>query len=142
MQSDYTIAYSKTPHGITEGKVKGVPLIDPAVASRSSTAKVWLRHLWNELEGKFQNITEAFRQFNISKSKYVSFQDFNFILDTLAIRFTKEQTREMFDTMDADCDGRLVYSDFVNLNESVKNDLDISTLATFYSGSNTIDPYL
>lgn len=144
LQSEYTLAYTKVPNGITEGKIKGMPLVDPAVASRTSSAKVWLKHLWHELDSKFKNISDAFRQFNISKTKLVSFHDFNFILDTLAIRFTKEQTREMFDVMDSDCDGKLSYSDFVNLGESVLTDKDISTISLFYSGANhsTLDPYL
>lgn len=142
LQSEYTVAYSKTPHGMTDARLKGVPLIDPAVGSRFSTSKVWLRHLYTELDSKFKSLTDAFRQFNISKQKHVSFQDFNFILDTLSIRFSKEQTREMFDAMDSDCDGKLTYGDFVNLGESVKTDQDISTLSSFYSGTNTIDPYL
>lgn len=130
--SEYTLQYSKAPNGIVAGKIKGIAMIDPAVASRRSTADVWLKHLWNQLESKFKNISDAFRQFNISKKGQVTFNEFNYILDTLAIRFSKEQTKEMFDAMDGDCDGKLTYPDFVNLAESVRSGEEISHISSTY----------
>ena len=89
--------------------------IDPAVAGKDSKVEDWLRYLQKELDNKFKDQTDAFRQFNIRRDGKVSPQEFNFILDTLSIRFSREATKEMFDYMDGDCDGKLTYSDFVNL---------------------------
>jgi hypothetical protein len=44
--SEYTIAFSKIPHGITQGRIKEIPMIDPAVAGRNSNVNVWLKHFW------------------------------------------------------------------------------------------------
>lgn len=88
--SEYTIAYSKAPHGLISEKVRGIPIIDPAVAGRDSEVTSWLRHFWLELTHKFKGANDAFRQFNISKKGKVTFAEFNYMLDTLSIRFSKE----------------------------------------------------
>ena len=106
-------------------------MIDPAVAGRNSTVDVWLKHLWHELEIKFRTASNAFRQFNIGKRGNVNFNEFKYIMDTLAIRFTKEQTKEMFNAMDGDSDGRLSYQDFVNVSEAFRSGEEISTISSF-----------
>jgi len=50
----------------------------------------------------------------------VSFKEFYFILDTLAINFPQDHTKQMFDTMDGDKDGYITYQDFINLKEMSK----------------------
>lgn len=117
MASEYQIAFSKSPDGIVLGLSKGKMNIDPAVAGQNSKVEDWLKYFQKELEMKFKDSTDAFRQFNIRKNGKVNFHEFNFILDTLSIRFSKEATREMFDYMDGDCDGKLNYADFVNLKQ-------------------------
>lgn len=75
-------------------------MIDPAVASRKSQVHDWLIFFWRELIAKFKNANDAFRQFNISKTGKFTLHEFNFILDYLCIRFTKQQTKEMFEFLD------------------------------------------
>lgn len=118
-------------------------MIDPGVADRRSNVQVFLKHFWNELENKFANLSDAFRQFNITKNKHVNFAEFNYILDTLAIRFSKEQTKQMFDHMDGDSDGKLTYQDFVNVGESVRSGEEISTISSITGSRNSaFDPFI
>ena len=51
------------------------------------------------------------------------------MLDTLAIRFSKEQTRQMFDYMDGDCDGKLTYVDFINTAEEISGGCEVGPIS-------------
>ena len=74
----------------------------------------------------------------------MSLREFNFILDTLSIRFSKEATREMFNYMDGDCDGKLTYADFVNLKQfSMIGGTDAASINSFSTNlSRRSDPFV
>lgn len=45
--------------------------------------------------------------------------------------------------MDADCDGKLNYQDFVNIVEIARSGEDISTISSFNTGAQSaVDPYI
>jgi len=90
MNTEYTIAFSKTPNGMIQGRMKDTPMIDPVIGPNESNVSVFIKHFWNELVYKFRNLSDAFRQFNISKNSKLSFTDFNYMLDTLSIRFSQD----------------------------------------------------
>lgn len=137
----YKIAYSKHPDGIVNEMTKGRPLVDPAIAVRDSEVFDWLKYLWTEIESKFKNISDAFRQFNITKTSKINFKDFIFIIDFLCIRFSKQQTREMFDQLDSDCDGKLTYQDFYNLKDMIDKGSKTFEFNINESGTPKEDPF-
>jgi len=91
--------------------------IDPVIGGVDSNVEDWLRYFQKELQTKFREATDAFRHFDIKLNGLVSFGEFKFIIDFLAIRFPNRALHQMFNAIDSDGDGKLTYQDFVALRE-------------------------
>lgn len=69
------------------------------------------------------------------------------MLDFLSIRFSKQQTREMFDYLDQNNDGKLSYQDFINLQDMIEKNTTTaqdsnSQVSQGTAPSISVDPFL
>ena len=109
---DYTIQFSKAPNGISLGTAAKKCYFDPATLANDSNVRDWVNLFQKKLISKFNSINDAFRHFDICQTGKIDYKQFCFILDTLTIRFSQPQLREMFNYIDSDFDGLLTYQDF------------------------------
>ena len=117
------VGFSQTP--------KRQQIIDPAMAGYNSQVEDWLRYFQRSLDQKFSQTSDAFRQFDIKQTGYVSFHEFAFIIDQLNIHFDKAALIEMFQYLDSDKDNRLTYEDFVNMKYAFMGGPAIEKMSTF-----------
>lgn len=66
----------------------------------------------------------AFRFFDLRSTGKISFADFSYIVDQLSIKFTRHQVQDVFNYLDKDKDGQVTYTDFCELCEERRRQID------------------
>ena len=66
----------------------------------------------------------AFRFFDLRSTGKISFADFSYIIDQLAIKFTRQQVQDVFNYLDKDNDKIITYTDFCELCEERRRSID------------------
>ena len=81
----------------------------------SSKLKRVCAHVARKVHQKFHSIAQAFRHFDVQTQGSISFSDFSFTLENLALGLDRELMIQLFNYLDRDGDQQLKYNDFCSL---------------------------
>ena len=71
---DYSIQFSKSPHGVQLGTAAKKNYFDPALLADDSKVEEWVHLFQKKLMAKFNSINDAFRHFDICQTGRIDYK--------------------------------------------------------------------
>ena len=83
-----------------------------------------LEFTWMKIHEKHATLAQAFRTFDIRNKGYITKSDFIFGLESLKIKLSSTDIDLVFNYLDKSGDNQISYSEFCNLCEEKRRDID------------------